>query len=96
MPVYTKGVSDARFVGPAQAQRGAQAIAADALTVAVVFGAAFAAAPGFVRASVRAPADGAAIFATLIADTLTAAGCTFSLSGPPPAAGYSLQWRALA
>jgi len=67
------------------------AISVDALTVAITFTTAFASTPTGIAAVVSMPTSaGENIFATLIENTLSTTGCTFSLSGAPNASGYKI------
>lgn len=97
---YTKAESDARYMATLAAdgaahKHGSAAIGAGVTSKAVAFATAFASAPAFVNAQVAMPdANGANIFATVRADSITAAGFTVELSGPTPDALHTLLWEA--
>lgn len=81
---------------PAMTRTGLATVAADALSVAVVFSSPLPAAPQWVPGAVlqMPTAGGDVIFASPIADTITASGLTFALSGPPSSSGYKLPYQA--
>jgi hypothetical protein len=79
---------------PDMTRRANLALDTDATSVAVVFSSALSGVP-FVQATVLMPTVGGdVIFASVIEDTITAAGFTAALSGPVPGAGYKLSYRA--
>lgn len=73
---------------------GEEAIPNGAEQVTVTFPTAFTDAPDFITAAVSKPTGGQNVFATERRDLRTATEAVFDLSGPVPAAGYSLNWEA--
>jgi hypothetical protein len=99
-PIFVYGDVAAVGVGTApnlaQATKFTASISVDALTVAVTFSPAFASPPSVVIGQVAMPNNtGENIWATLIANSVTTTGATFSLSGGPTASGYTIQGIAL-
>ncbi len=75
-------------------RRANVAIPADATSVDVEFATPLSGVP-FVQVTVLMPtAGGDVITATVVEDTITAAGFTAELSGPPAGSGYKLSYRA--
>lgn len=96
---YTKEETDQLYIRqgvdtPAK-KSGVVAIAAGALSVAVVFPSAFSAIPSSVIPELRKPNGGDNIFATVRRDSITTVGFTVDLSGPPSGGGHELGWLAL-
>jgi hypothetical protein len=92
---FEAGASPLPEPDPSMTRHGLADVDADATTVDVVFSSPLPGVPFVPGAVLMMPtAGGDVIFASPIEDTITAAGLTFSLSGPPSGAGYKLPYQA--
>jgi hypothetical protein len=80
-----------QFSGP---QKGLVSIPVGATSVDIVFPSTFASLPYLAQPAILKPLGGDNIFAFPRLDTLTTAGATVDLSGPPTIAGHYLSWLA--
>lgn len=95
-PAFATDLTPLPEPDPTMTRSGLADVADGAETVAVVFSSPLPGVPQLVPGAVlqMPTAGGDVIFAAPIADTITASGLTFALSGPPAGSGYKLPYQA--